>query len=196
MAFDDVRLPIDIEQGASGGPNFFTTITTFSSGQEQRNQSWANARGTWDISYGVQDKSDYAIVREFFYARRGRLRGFRFKDWLDFSTQGEPIATAPGSVSQFQLLVNYISGDQNYVRKITRPVAGTLVAYVNGTSEPFTLNSAGLFTFNSAPASGAAITADFEWDVPVRFDVDAFSVTSTFYTSGAIPAISIKEIIE
>jgi uncharacterized protein (TIGR02217 family) len=32
--------------------------------------------------------------------------------------------------------------------------------------------STGLVTFITAPAAGAAITADFEFDVPVRFDTD------------------------
>ncbi len=35
----------------------------------------------------------------------------------------------------------------------------------------------GIVTFTTAPAAGAAITADFELDVPVRFDTDHMAVT-------------------
>jgi uncharacterized protein (TIGR02217 family) len=35
----------------------------------------------------------------------------------------------------------------------------------------------GLITFTTAPAIGVQITADFEFDVPVRFDTDHMAVT-------------------
>ena len=35
----------------------------------------------------------------------------------------------------------------------------------------------GVVTFSTAPAAGVAITADFELDVPVRFDTDHMAVT-------------------
>jgi uncharacterized protein (TIGR02217 family) len=35
----------------------------------------------------------------------------------------------------------------------------------------------GLITFTSAPAADVEITADFEFDVPVRFDTDHMAVT-------------------
>ena len=61
------------------------------------------------------------------------------------------------------------------VRTITKPVAGTVKVYLNGTLQPSGWSidtSTGLVTFVSAPAAGAVITADFEFDVPVRFDTD------------------------
>jgi uncharacterized protein (TIGR02217 family) len=35
----------------------------------------------------------------------------------------------------------------------------------------------GIITFTTAPAASVAITADFEFDVPVRFDTDHMAVT-------------------
>ena len=35
----------------------------------------------------------------------------------------------------------------------------------------------GLITFTTAPAAGVEITADFEFDVPVRFDTDHMAIT-------------------
>ena len=37
MAFHEIRFPDDIAYGASGGPEFATTIVTMASGFEQRN---------------------------------------------------------------------------------------------------------------------------------------------------------------
>lgn len=195
-AFHDVRLPVDIEKGAVGGPNFLTTLLEFTSGQEQRNQSWARAKHTYDVGYGIQTKDDYAVVRSFFYARRGRLFSFRFKDWLDFEALNEPIGITDGTHAQFQLSVSYVSGDQTFVRKITRPVVGSVTVTVDGIDKSFTLNSLGLFTLSAVPTSGKQVAASFEFDVPVRFDIDQFQVHADFFTSGVIPSIKLKETIE
>jgi uncharacterized protein (TIGR02217 family) len=37
--------------------------------------------------------------------------------------------------------------------------------------------TAGLITFTTAPAAGVEVTADFEFDVPVRLDTDYMAVT-------------------
>jgi uncharacterized protein (TIGR02217 family) len=39
----------------------------------------------------------------------------------------------------------------------------------------------GLVTFGTAPALGIEVTADFEFDVPVRFDTDHMAVTIESY---------------
>jgi uncharacterized protein (TIGR02217 family) len=39
----------------------------------------------------------------------------------------------------------------------------------------------GLITFTTAPAVGVQITADFEFDVPARFDTDHMAVTIETY---------------
>lgn len=195
-AFDDVQLPVNIEQGAIGGPNFFTTVVEFSSGQEQRNANWSRARGNWTIGYGMQYQADYEGVRDFFYARNGRFRGFRFKDWTDFQTTSEPVATATSGQTVFQLVRNYLSGGINFIRPITRPVSGTVVVYDNGVSVAFTLGALGIITLTTPATAGDLITADFQFDVPVRFDQDNLDLTVTYYTSGEYPSIKIKELIE
>ena len=49
-------------------------------------------------------------------------------------------------------------------------------------------------TFDSAPAAGVAITAGFEFDVPVRFDTDALDVTLDLERLGSITSIPLLEI--
>ena len=52
----------------------------------------------------------------------------------------------------------------------------------------------GLVTFTTAPALGVAITAGFEFDVPVRFDTDALDVTLDLERFGSITSIPLLEI--
>ena len=49
-------------------------------------------------------------------------------------------------------------------------------------------------TNTTAPAAGVAITAGFEFDVPVRFDTDALDVTLDLERLGSITSIPLVEI--
>ena len=49
-------------------------------------------------------------------------------------------------------------------------------------------------TFTAAPANGAVITADFEFDVPARFDTDQMDITIETYELGRWGQIPIVEI--
>lgn len=192
MAFDDVRLPDDVERGARGGPRFQTTIVGLSSGGEQRNADWSQQRCEFNISWGIDRKEDYQAVIAFFYARMGRAIAFRFKDWSDYQAAGVNIGTGDGTTKTFQLRKLY----GTYARKITRPVTGTLKVYVNGSLTSVSLGALGTFTFAAAPASGAVITADFEFDVPVRFESDLMQVELEWAGAGSIPDIVLLEVRE
>ena len=56
--------------------------------------------------------------------------------------------------------------------------------------------TSGVVTFLAGhiPAAGAAITAGFLFDVPVRFDTDYLEVDLSAFAAGAIPKIPLVEI--
>ena len=206
MAFHEVRFPDNISRGARGGPERRTQIVELASGAEERNASWANSRRRYDVAYGIRRADDLAAVVAFFEARNGRLHGFRFKDWADFKSclpsqapgaTNQPIGTGNGSATLFQLTKRYTSGAQSWTRAITKPVAGTVTIALNGTLQASgwsVSTTTGLVTFTTAPAAGAAITAGFEFDVPVRFDTDALDVTLDLERLGSITSIPLVEI--
>lgn len=202
MAFHDIRLPTNIERGARGGPQFRTSIVETSSGYEQRNGEWAKARMTWDASYGVQTKADYDDLIEFYYARRGKLYGFRFKDWTDFEATGENIGTGDGMETDFQLTKTYSDAAGTYVRTILLPVTSpnTVTVYVAGSPQTiithYTIETGGIirFTGGNEPAMGDAVTADFEFDVPVRFDTDFLELDVQYYNAASLPNIGLREL--
>ena len=80
-------------------------------------------------------------------------------------------------------------------------MAGTVLIAVAGASQiagtAYTVDHAtGVVTFLAGhiPAAGAAITAGFEFDVPVRFDTDKLEINVQGFRHGAIPSIPIVEI--
>ncbi len=206
MAFHEIRFPDAISRGARGGPERRTQIVELASGAEERNASWVNSRRRYDVAYGIRRADDLATVVAFFEARNGRLHGFRFKDWADFKSclpsenpgpTNQPIGTGNGSATLFQLTKRYTSGAQSWTRTISKPVAGTVTIALNGTPQASGWSAStttGLITFTTAPATGIAITAGFEFDVPVRFDTDALDVTLDIERLGSITSIPLVEI--
>jgi uncharacterized protein (TIGR02217 family) len=196
-AFHEVQFHPDISYGASGGPGYLTTVIATASGHEHRNSNWAAARGRWDVASGLRDRTHVAELIAFFRARRGRAHGFRFKDWTDYQGLAQALGTGNGSLKTFQLVKTYASGGVIESRTIAKPVANTVKVYRNGvlvTSGVSTDTTTGLVTFTTAPGAGVIVTADYEFDVPVRFDTDQMNVTIETYNLGTWAQVPIVEI--
>ena len=206
MIFHDIRFPTAIAFHSTGGPERKTEIVALGSGFEERNAVWANSRRRYDAGSGVKTLDDLHALVAFFEARSGRLHGFRFKDAADFKScapgveiapTDQPLGNGDGTTTTFPLTKAYISDPSRWTRTIKKPVAGTVRIAVSGVERTsgWSVDAAtGLVTIAAAPASGAAVTAGFEFDVPVRFDTDSLLVNLAAFTAGEIPSIPIVEI--
>jgi uncharacterized protein (TIGR02217 family) len=197
MAFIETRFPTDIAYGSVGGPQYSTDIVITQSGYEQRNANWAQARAQYNVAHGVKTQAQLDCLIAFFRARKGRADGFRFKDWTDYQVTGQTIATGDGTTTVFQLIKTYTDGGIMQTRTIVKPVAGTVNVYLNGVLQTggYTLDTTtGLMTFTAAPALGVVISADFQFDVPARFDTDRLAATIDSYGSRSWHDIPIVEI--
>lgn len=199
MAFDIIRLPVDIEQGSQFGPAFSTEVLQLSSGKEKRNQNRVRQLCAGDVGYGIMDKDDYIVVRTFFYGRRGRARGFLFKDWSDFQSNGIIVlGVGNGSIKDFLLFNVYDDGVNAYTRPITRPVVDSTFLLLNNSvpvTSGFTVDTLGVH-FVTAPLNTHVIAASFEFDVPVRFDTDDFLITMDQIEAGQVGKLPIVELLE
>jgi uncharacterized protein (TIGR02217 family) len=210
MSFHEIRFPVAISRGAQGGPERRTDVVVLGSGYEERNSRWADSRRSYNAGYGVQSLDALYEAIAFFEERRGRLHGFRWRDHADWrssapNTETTPldqaIGTGTGAALSFQLRKIYGASHAPWSRAIRKPVAGTVKIAVAGATKTigthFTVDAAtGVVTFvaGQAPPSGAAVTAGFEFDVPVRFDTDKLEINVSGFKSGAIPSIPIVEI--
>ena len=197
--FIEDTFPEDISFGALGGPEFKTEIVSSISGIEHRNIKWGHARAKYNVSYGIKTKEQIDEILSFFRARKGRAVGFRFKDWCDYKAENELIATGDGDTKIFQLIKNYKSGDGYYVRVITKPVINTIKIYTHNkifSSEEYEIDyTCGKIKFLNAPIKNMRIFADFEFDVPVRFDSDYLPISiddHDIYSCNNINLIEIK----
>ena len=208
MSFHEERFPTQLSLGSSGGPERKTEIVTLANGFEERNTAWAHSRRKFDAGVAVKSLDDMQSVIAFFEARFGRLYAFRWKDWSDYkscdpskmtSSLDQEIGVGDGSALGFQLVKNYISGQQNYSRKISKPVLQSVKVAVEGTEsvegQDFAVDvTTGFVNFVQAPAVDAVITAGFEFDVPVRFDTDFLEMTVANFGAGEIPQVPVIEV--
>jgi uncharacterized protein (TIGR02217 family) len=199
MAVLDIHLPETVERGAESNIGFLTTVYG-SNGRERRHALWAEEKCTYNISYGMEHKtrgaSDLPAVLDLFRICRGRLYGFLFRDWADYEADNSYQFTGNGVLDTFNLIKRYDIGGDIYDRRITRPVAETLVVRVNGSIVSHTLGELGVVELAAPPANGTVITASFDFDVPVRFMEDQLKVRSYSGNNMEIPNIELTEIKE
>ena len=208
MAFHETQFPPTISVNARGGPSRKTEVIVLGSGHEERNQRWADARRKYNAGYGVKSLDDLHTIITFYEERRGQLHGFRWKDWADYksvaplqsvSATDQNLGTGDGSEDEFQLRKQYGSAYAPYYRSITKPVSGSVLVAVNAVTQTETTHytidyTTGLITFVTPPTTGHAVTAGFEFDVPVRFDTDYLELQLEPPSFGNIPNIPIIEI--
>lgn len=207
--FHEVLFPLDVALGSRGGPLRRTDVVPLASGREHRNSRWAGSRRRYDAGLGVRTLDALHAVVAFFEERRGRLHGFRFRDRVDWRS-GPPSAppapldqalgTGDGTRTAFPLAKTYGGAHAPYRRLIAKPVSGSVRVAVNGVEQAagaaFACDPAtGLVTFTAPPASGAAVTAGFDFDVPVRFDTDELEIDLSAFEAGAVPRIPLVEIV-
>ncbi|MBA2932988.1 DUF2460 domain-containing protein [Sphingomonas sp. CGMCC 1.13654] len=205
QAFDDVDFPLSLGAEASVAPAFSTAIVTTAAGVEQRNADWADARLRFDAGPGVRSEEDIATLIAFFRARRGAARAFRFRDPFDASSGGavptpldQPLGIGDGTTASFPLVKRYGEGNDAQVRRITRPVAGSLRVAVGGAEAVtgWSLLDGGIVSFVTAPAPGAEISAGYLFDVPVRFAEDSLEVGRSTFLAGEAPTVPLIEVRE
>ena len=207
QAFDDVLFPIAIGREASLAPAFSTQIVESPSGHERRSSDWADARLSYDAGPGVRSEADIATLIEFFRARRGAARGFRFTDPYDDRSGAPGAAPSPldqrlgvgdGVRSEFRLMRYYGAGEAAQARIITRPVAGSIRVAADGVEMASGWNHAGLgvIAFDVAPAAGVVLSAGYRFDVPVRFAEDRLEISRATFAAGeavSVPLVEIRE---
>ncbi|MBX9460916.1 MAG: DUF2460 domain-containing protein [Brevundimonas sp.] len=207
MAFHEVRLPARLAFGSTGGVERRTEVVTLGSGFERRSTPWAQGRRRYLIGANLRSLDDMAALTAFFEARRGRLYGFRFRDFADFKScvpsgvvtaNDQNLGVGDGVRTEFPISKRYGEGADASERRIHKPVQGTVTVGLDGVElHPTAYETdptAGVVIFHDPPAAGTVVTAGYEFDVPVRFDADRIDVTLETFAAGRLAAVPLVEV--
>ncbi|ATQ42141.1 DUF2460 domain-containing protein [Caulobacter mirabilis] len=203
MSFHEARLPARLAFGSTCGVERRTEVVTLASGFERRSTPWAHGRRRYLIGAGVRSLDDAAALVAFFEARRGRLYGFRFKDFADFKSCAPSADISPldqnlgvGNGERFEFPLRKAYGGDGPARTIRKPVVGSARVAVDGVeTTAFAVDATtGLVTLAAPPPTGAVVTAGFAFDTPVRFDADRIDVTLESFQAGRVVAVPLIEV--
>jgi len=207
--FHNISFPLSLAFGASGGPMRVTEITQLANGAEHRNTAHSQSRRKYNAGAGVKSIDELSVLITFFESRLGQLHSFRFRDPMDhkscrpsdaISATDQIIGQGDGMESQFQLLKTYEDSYGEYRRLIKKPISETVMIALNGegiTASDFNVSElSGEVSFNVPPATGTVISAGFEFDVAVRFDVDQLDLALESFGAGQAANIPLIEVLE
>ena len=197
MSFLEIRFPESIAFNSSSILEFNTTIIKAKNGYEQRNINWNSNKMKFNIINGIKTKTELDELITFFRNVKGAGYGFRFKDFTDYQAENQYIGVGNGETKEFQLIKAYrVSDNIVYYRKITKPVISTVRVFINNIeSKDFNIDlTTGLITLNTVPEVNTSIKANFEFDVPVRFENDIMEITMNSINSGNVKEIILTEI--
>ena len=195
------RLDIGIIYETVGSPvGWDTSIISRDNGFHLSIERQADSIGRWNVGDRLFSKREFDYLLNFFYNVRGNLIAFKYKDWGDYQATNELIGNGDGTKTEFQMIKTY--GD--YPKPIYKPIADTIAIYLDDILQTsgYTVNSVGLITFAIAPLSGVDISADFEFDLVVRFENEALSSRFDAYDPNHpeealynVPAIYLIEVL-
>lgn len=158
MAFKNVRFPIDISVGVSGGPEYSTDIVVSGNGREKRNANWAVPLYSFDAAHGIKTQSMMNDLVAFFRLMNGRLHTFRFKNWAEYTINNNNYSWSSdgifngGEIYQIHRKIQFLSEQADY-HKITKIVSGTFKVFLDAveiSNTLYTVNyETGIVTFNA-----------------------------------------------
>jgi uncharacterized protein (TIGR02217 family) len=190
------------------GMTFVTTRTPVWSTLEQVSASgkrvgyglWSYPRWKW-VRQWDQLKSDdvegsFQTLVGFFNAHRGMLIPFFYRDEEDRQVAGQLIGHGTGAQTAFQvqrtLTISYMPSTEP-----VKAVDGTPVIYLDGEPQTsgWTVDGAGVLRFDSPPAFGALIEADFSYLWRVTFAADEYDfdkLVRDWWVAKKVELISLK----
>lgn len=156
-------------------PTFSTRVAAHASGREVRQSLYAVTLYEFELSFDGLASSGFSglgasslqTLMGFYLACQGQYGTFLYTDPTDNAVHGQTIGTGDGATTSFTLLrsLGSYSEPVSYVTALG-------AVYLNGvaqTSSSYALNVPNTLTFTTAPAAGAAITADLAYAFLCRF---------------------------
>jgi uncharacterized protein (TIGR02217 family) len=170
-----------LEWNSTKSPSWNTSIQRSVGGRETRISFMSLPIWRWTLSYEFLRQADayaeFQTLVNFFNARQGNYDSFLYTDPTDYliadtspSTR-QNFGTGNGSTTAFQLVRSLVASGVN---EPIYNVNGTAKIYkanvLQTVGVDYTINSAGLVTFSSAPASSVALTWSGSYYWRVRFE--------------------------
>lgn len=143
--FLEERLPVCVAYGASVGQQHAVEITKTAGGNEYRRLLHPYVQLSYDVSYEMRARDVREQVFALYERANGTFRGFRVKDFKDFTTNNyvdlptgldQPLDEVSPGVYQLMRWYGQPGDPLCARRRLRKPVAGTVKLAVGGVTHP------------------------------------------------------------
>lgn len=183
-----------------------TDVQESIAGLENRISYYIYPRYSWEFNFSIlRSNNGYTELQNllgFYNQMQGQFTAFLYKDPDDYIVSSQVIGTGDGSSTIFQLVKTFGSFIEPVIAPDTSSTfnvyfTSSLQAASSYTVSPYSSGSAssGVITFKTAPSSGTAINASFQYYYACRFNADkqAFSLNySGAYSASKVTIESVK----
>ena len=164
-----------------GGPSNPGRIKAYlPSGKMKQNFLAAYPVHKYEIGLGLLNSADYESALSFWYiVNFAPYEGFRMKDWRDYRATQANSRCIQLNETDWQLNRVYAFGGVEFLRKIVKPVSGTVTVYRTRSGATTAVTSPVDYTTGIANpvghVDGDTYTWTGEFDVPVTFVNDEWT---------------------
>ena len=181
-------------------PTWQTRIQTAVSGRETRQSDWSYPRYAWEVSYDFLRSSptftELQTLIGFVNARQGSFDSFLYTDDDDNAIANQQIGTGDGVTTTFSLVRSF----GGFIEPVSRVNAIGAVAIAGTPTTSYTMTddagneSGSSITFATAPPSGDAITASFNYYWRCRFTDDTTDFTKFLYGMSSVSSLKFMSV--
>ena len=168
------------------------------SGKETRVADWSYPAWQWALTFdflrATSTASEFQSLAGFFNRCQGAFGTFLYADADDNAVTGQLLGAGDGATTAFQL-VRAFGG---FIEPVLAPNVVSVIYLAGVAQSPSSYSvdpTTGLLTFTAAPASDAAIAADFSYYFRCRFaedTVDFEKFMATLYRAQKLAFVSLK----
>lgn len=174
MAFKNIKLPANISAKAIGGPCFQSNIIETTSGKDFVQSSWSYPKIKYEIQPSQLLQSEMDTLITFFRIMQGKVHSFRITDISDYSAKNQILGVVQNQNNKFDFIKTYTLENEISTRKITLVNQESVEIFVNKVkidNAKFKI-TANFVEIIDQIKNGDIISANFTFDIRVRFDVN------------------------
>jgi uncharacterized protein (TIGR02217 family) len=203
--FFDQELPSFLYTFIRGGPTFYTEIQSSNGGREVRFANRISPINRYKVVDCKLTALQISELQKFFCAVQGRKYSFRFRDLIDYEETNAPLEVLDKENFKFQLVKIYLKrepSNRSY-RKILKPEKSSIKICLNKEeiNEKVSVDDLGVITISNSlrllnEKNLDFLTANFRFDIPVRFETDALKYRSELDSSISIEPFELIEVLQ
>lgn len=203
--FFDEELPSFLYTFIVGGPTFSTEVQTSNSKREVRFANHITPINRYKVANCKLTSTQVGELQNFFCKVQGKKYAFILRDPNEHKAENQPLLLLDAQNLKFQLIKSYDKALQHTCnaphRKILKPIKDSVRIFTNDKKERVVKNISdelGIVTVTEEVLREniGLLRADFDFNIPVRFDTDSLKYKSELDFCASVEPFDLVEVLK